>query len=213
MNTACIIGDTGMLGAAFLSALSPSVKILGISRRSEGAVRANYTHISFDVLGDAPRLTEEIRKGIGVPDVLIYAAGAFLDKPLIDTPDTHIQRMLDVNFLAPFRILKAMLGEYKKEGVAQNLAHNRSVVMVSSAGIDPKAMSRDERHIAPYCGTKAALATLSVGASRETLEDGVRLNVLAPYYFATNPKRAALVAECGIALAEGRENGAIIFCG
>lgn len=212
MKSVCIIGDTGRLGGALLTRLtSRNVMTVGVSRKTDVPNTTNYTHIAHDARFESKSLLEKVIAQIGVPDTFIYAAAGIADKPVTDMTNEEMQHLLEINYLSPFRLARALVPHFTQEGVMKNLLRNRSIIFLSSAGIDPKIMLNDSRDIAAYCASKAALAVLGVGMSRELKELGVRINVLAPVYFSESIERTDRAADACITLAENRESGTIIF--
>ncbi len=211
MKLAIISGDTGMLGSALVRIfLAHDFRVIGISRKLAQPTETNYMHLAYDLAKDPSSLITDVIVKEGLPTVFINNAGTFLNKPISETTDEELSRLFEINFIAVFKIMRALLPHYARTGMLANTLANRSIVNVGSAAMFPEIIERDERHIAVYAAAKAALAAFSVAAAKEAVEVGVRVNILAPQYFSDNLARVEYIADQCLGAALGRENGTII---
>jgi 3-oxoacyl-[acyl-carrier protein] reductase len=107
-------------------------------------------------------------------DLLVNCAGANVVKPTWMLTDEEWQHVFDVNITAPFRAARAVL---------PGMLDRRRGVIVSIASISAWEPEPAE---AAYSTTKAALVALTRALARETAEQGVRVNAVAPS-FVENP--------------------------
>lgn len=211
MKLAVITGDTGTLGSALVQAfLAHDFRVIGLSRKQASPSEPRYTHLVHDITKDPGTFIAELVAKEGTPTTFINNAGAFLNKPIRDTADEELSRLLEVNFVAIFKIMRALLPHYARAGLLSNTIANRSILNVGSAAMFPEIIELDGRDIAAYAAAKAALAACSVAAAKEMAGVGVRVNVLAPRYFSNNPARIQHVVDQCLGAALGRAQGTII---
>ena len=121
------------------------------------------------------KMTASVESDHGGVDVLINNAGIVTGKPLLEAGDDEIVRTLDVNTLAPMRLVRAFLPRM----IDRNSGH---IVNISSAGgIVASARLTD------YCASKFALfgfdEALRIDLRR--LKSDVRTTVVCPFYIDT----------------------------
>jgi NAD(P)-dependent dehydrogenase (short-subunit alcohol dehydrogenase family) len=109
-----------------------------------------------------------IRAELGVPWLLVNAAGVFSIQLLADLPDSEWDRIIDTNLKGPFltcrEFLPAMIGA--RSGCIVNIA--------STAGV------RGGRRRAAYCASKGGLVLLTKSLAVDHGHDGVRVNCVCP---------------------------------
>jgi NAD(P)-dependent dehydrogenase (short-subunit alcohol dehydrogenase family) len=114
----------------------------------------------------------EIEKSIGIPDSIVFAAGISGSRAkLLDTKYEDIARIINVNLLGAFNVLKsavpAMIKSDREAG--------RSIVIISS-----EAAKFGGMNISPYAASKAGLNAMVIGLAREFAPDGIRINAVSP---------------------------------
>ena len=117
---------------------------------------------------------------LGGLDVLVNNAavsGAPVLAPLVDTGDALLDRVVDVNLKAPFRLIRDAAAHLPRGGV---------VVNIGSVG----GFAAQE-HAAAYCITKGGLELLTRAAAIELAERGIRVVGVAPGDIATARSDAA----------------------
>lgn len=207
-----ITGDTGTLGSVLVrTALEKGFRVLGISRKDFTPSNPAHIHISADVTKDTNTLIASCIKTYGIPKLVISNVGAFVDEKIENMTSEQIDVLLRTNITTPVHILQALASHYKGTGKSANQSENRSVIFISSAGMDPAVLMEDGRAIALYGASKAALSILAVGASKEFSEFGVRINTIAPPYFTNNEEKTERVAQLCFKLSEDEAvNGSIL---
>jgi NAD(P)-dependent dehydrogenase (short-subunit alcohol dehydrogenase family) len=100
-------------------------------------------------------------------DVLVNNAGVTVLGSVVETSEADLERVLAVNFKAPFLLMQAALPHLLQTGGAiVNVASDQAFV--------------GKRHSAVYGATKAALAQLTKSAALDWAAQGVRVNCVAP---------------------------------
>lgn len=116
-------------------------------------------------------LMEDAHRAMGGLDVLINCAGMALSKTIVKTTDAEMLELMTVNALAPAALMRGAFAVWQREpGGAQRVVVN----VCSMAAIDPYPGFH------AYAASKAALASLSLTASREGEAMGVRVFCLCP---------------------------------
>lgn len=130
-------------------------------------------------------LITETHRAMGGLDVLINCAGMALSKTIVETTDAEMQELMTVNALAPAALIRGAFAVWQRE----KLEATRVVINVCSmAAIDPYPGFH------AYAASKAALASLSLTASREGEAMGVRVFCLCPGDVDTPMRRAVRAA-------------------
>lgn len=143
-RTALITGASQGLGFALAAQLAArDVAVVLVARRpglladAVEALRAagGEAHgVAADVSDDPARIIGEATALVGPLDLLIHNAstlGPTPLRPLLDTDEAELRRVLDVNLVGPFRLTRAVAGAMALRGAG-------SVVFVSSdAAVEP----------------------------------------------------------------------------
>ena len=119
----------------------------------------------------AARLVQEAEEGLGGIDVLVANAGGSPSRPqpVEDMSDTDFLAAVELNLLATFRLVRAVLPGMKTRG-------RGSIVTLSSAAARrPTAQSP-----IAYAAAKAGVETLTKGVALQAGPYGVRANCVAP---------------------------------
>jgi NAD(P)-dependent dehydrogenase (short-subunit alcohol dehydrogenase family) len=111
-------------------------------------------------------------------DVLVNNAGAGTDMPAIDLPVDDFRRVIEVNLVAPFALAQAAAGAMLDQGSGSivNIASQFGLVGTSAG-------------LSAYSAAKGGLVNLTRHLAAEWSPKGVRVNALAPGYFATEMTR------------------------
>ena len=104
----------------------------------------------------------------GPIDVLVNNAGVTVLGSVLDTSLAEVERVFQVNFLAPYALMRAVLPGMiaRRRGAIVNIASDQALIgkQVSAA----------------YGASKAAIAQLSRSAALDWARDGIRVNCIAP---------------------------------
>jgi short-subunit dehydrogenase len=111
-------------------------------------------------------------------DVVIANAGKGWVGPLAEMRDSDLSRILPVNVIAPFDLVRAALPHLRAAGAEHGDA---LVVLVASIlGMRPAA------GFAAYAASKAALVSLARSTTLEEASNGIRATAVCPAFVATD---------------------------
>ncbi len=114
---------------------------------------------------------------LGDVDVLVNNAGIVSYLPFLETTESDLDHVMDVNFKGPFLLLQHF------SRYIESLKHGGSVINVSSI-----SATLTVPNLVAYQCSKAALSMLTKGTAIE-LAPGIRINTLAPGLIATDLNR------------------------
>ena len=122
-------------------------------------------------------VSTELKEKFGDPTVVLLNAGLINRYTILNTPDSALQRVFDVNALSHYRLIRELLPSM----VAKN--HGMVVTTASLAGFVTPAGMTD------YCGTKAAAVAFHEGLSSELVHrynaPAIRTILVCPNFAAT----------------------------
>ncbi len=155
---ALVTGHRGGIGRAVVAVLEAS----GV--RVEGLDRPEHDLTEVDAIEGWVR---EAAGRLGGLDLLVNNAGDTILGTLLDTPLAEAERVMRVNWLAPFAVMRAALPFLLEGGGAVvNVASDQAII--------------GKRASAAYGASKAALAQMTRGAALDFAGQGVRFNAVAP---------------------------------
>lgn len=140
--------------------------------------------VSADVTAEASVAVafDAITRELGVADVLVNSAGITLGTPLMETSVENWQRVFDVNVTGTF----IASCEFARRHVDAARGGPASIVNVSSMSAFAVNIPQTQ---AAYNTSKAAVSMLTKSAAIEWLPHGIRVNAIAPGYFASDMTR------------------------
>ncbi|MBV8195437.1 MAG: SDR family oxidoreductase [Candidatus Dormibacteraeota bacterium] len=180
-RTALVTGGSRGIGLAIARAFAEAGATVAINARNgdacEEAVRiiTDAGGTAFAVAGhvgraeEAQRVVDTVMERTNRLDVLLNNAATNPQfGSLIDADTVLVQKIFDLNVLAPLRLTGLACAAWMR-------AHGGSVInMASVAGIKPEPLT------GAYNMSKAALINLTRTLSRELGQFGVRVNAIAP---------------------------------
>ncbi|MFK0239832.1 SDR family NAD(P)-dependent oxidoreductase [Microbacterium sp. NPDC090281] len=140
--------------------------------------------VSVDVASEASVAAafDTVAERLGVADVLVNSAGITLGTPLLDTTPADWRRVLDVNVTGTF----VTSLEFARRHIDAARGNPASVVNVSSMSAFAVNIPQTQ---AAYNTSKAAVSMLTKSAAIEWWPHGIRVNAIAPGYFASDMTR------------------------
>jgi NAD(P)-dependent dehydrogenase (short-subunit alcohol dehydrogenase family) len=131
-----------------------------------------------DVTDDASVVAgrDAVAAALAIPTVLVNAAGVAMDRPALETSTADWRRLLDVNLTGTFIVCR----EFALRALA--------------AGVGASIVNVPQQQAA-YNTSKAAVSMLTKSLAVEWLPLGVRVNAIAPGYFASDMTRAVAARE------------------
>jgi len=186
-----VTGAGGALGASVCATLVASgarVTAADLRRTTLDALRAELGQperlevAEADVTSTAKldALFDAIERGTGPVDAVVHCVGGYAGASLAATDDEVLDRMLQLNFFAAARVLRASLRRMLPR------AAGRVVVVCGLAAERPSPGA------AAYGASKAALAHLVGSAAAEANGRGVTVNAVMPGMMDTPANRAAM---------------------
>ncbi|NWQ62883.1 RDHE2 dehydrogenase, partial [Neopipo cinnamomea] len=144
--------------------------------RENGAVRVHCYICDCSNRQDVYRVADQVKKEVGDVNILVNNAGIVTGKTFIDSPDSLVEKTMEVNTMAHFWMYKAFLPAM----TASN--HGHLVSIASSAGLCGVTRLSD------YCASKFAAVGFaeSVDAEMKTLgKTGIKTTIVCPYVIDT----------------------------
>ena len=197
---AVVTGGTQGLGAAiarlFAEAGAAGVAIVGRGREKGEAVGKAITDktgvpvemIVADLgnIDDVRRIIPAADARFGRVDILVNAAGLTDRGNLLNTTPELFDRMFAVNTRAPFFLMQDAVKLMERDGV------EGSIVNIGST-----SERAGQPFIAPYCASKAALATLTRNSGYALMRNRIRVNQLDIGWMNSDHERALQAEESG----------------
>jgi NAD(P)-dependent dehydrogenase (short-subunit alcohol dehydrogenase family) len=184
-NVVLITGAQGGLGTSVTQAfLGAGATVVGVSR---SIAADDFPHPNFVARpaelsnGEAARdLAEAVVAQLKRIDVLVHLVGGFSGgKPLTETDDATLNRMLDLNVRSAFHISRAVVPHMR------NQRSGRILAIAGRAAVEPAPLA------AAYSASKAALVALLRSLAMENKDRCITVNVLLPGTMDTPANRAA----------------------
>lgn len=193
-RSAVVTGGARGLGYAMattLAQLGARVTLLDLLDSVSGAADALQSQTGSTILGLQTDVTEEdsvaqalaqAAKHQGEAEILVNSAGITSGTPLLETSLDTWNRLMQVNLSGTF----LMSREFAKRHKARSGDHRASIVNVSSMSAFAVNIPQTQ---AAYNTSKAAVSMFTKSAAVEWLPLGIRVNAIAPGYFASDMTR------------------------
>ncbi|KAM8839271.1 epidermal retinol dehydrogenase 2-like [Synchiropus picturatus] len=141
-----------------------------------GASRVHYYLCDCSDKNEVYRVADQVKREVGDVSILVNNAGIVTGKTFMDSPDSLIEKTMEVNSMAHFWTYKAFLPAM----IANN--HGHLVSIASSAGLI------GVNGLADYCASKFAAVGFAESVSLELLatgKDGIKTTIVCPYFINT----------------------------
>ncbi|WP_341503794.1 SDR family NAD(P)-dependent oxidoreductase [Gallaecimonas sp. GXIMD4217] len=148
---------------------------LGIRSGQPPADLAQHHCFAYDASrGDEEAWLASARKALGPVDTLVHCAGVLEVVGLLDDFEAPLERMLEVNLKAPWRLTRAAWEDLRAHG------QGRVISLVSLSGKRVKGLS------AGYSASKFAQLALHQAIRNTGWEDGIRATAICPSWVNTD---------------------------
>jgi len=117
---------------------------------------------------------------LGIPTLLVNAAGIALDQPALETSSEQWRRVMDVNLTGTFVVCREVARRAVDAGVPASIVN-----IASMSGMIVNVPQQQ----AAYNTSKAGVSMLTKSLAVEWLPHGIRVNAIAPGYFASEMTR------------------------
>ena len=177
-KTALITGTSSGIGKAIAEVfLREGAGVIGVDRQAappELLDRKGYSSITLDLSDrkECNKLFDECVRRFGYVDILVNNAGIGNATTITSTSDEDLDRYLEIDLGAPFRLCRAAVSAMRPRGGA--IVNITSVYALG--GVSGSA---------GYATAKAALVSLTRQLATEFGRDGIRVNAVAPGPIAT----------------------------
>jgi NAD(P)-dependent dehydrogenase (short-subunit alcohol dehydrogenase family) len=189
-QTAIVTGGASGLGAAtaeVLAAAGAKVAVLDVNMPAAEALaeKIGGMAVRCDVASDteAENALAKVREKYGAGRVLVNCAGIGPPKRIVGKdspmPLAEFKRVIEINLIGTFNMMRLAAADMCK---LEPLADGERGVIVSTASI---AAFEGQIGQAAYASSKGGVAALTMPASRELAQFGIRVMAIAPGIFLT----------------------------
>lgn len=196
-----ITGASSGLGAHFARMFASEGAKVGLAARRVDALKSIAADIraaggiaataKLDVAGSASirQAVQAIADELGRIDVLVNNSGVSIGKPLLEQTEADFDAVLDVNLRGAFLVATEVARRMRADGKGGSIVNIESILSFRQAG-----------QVAPYAASKAALTQLTRSMALELARYNIRVNGIAPGYFATDINQDFFATEGGAAM-------------
>jgi NADP-dependent 3-hydroxy acid dehydrogenase YdfG len=191
-RTALVTGATSGIGRAACAELSDlGYRVFATGRRHDALSELETRgHAAGTFAGDATdaRFPKEVFAAadtVGNPSIVVISAGIGLPGTLMESDQTKWADLLDINLLAPMRLMRLAAERFVREAERDGEAARDIVVIGSTVGRNVSAANP------VYGATKFALHSLAESLRREVCSSGIRVSLIEPGFVRTGFQSAA----------------------
>jgi NAD(P)-dependent dehydrogenase (short-subunit alcohol dehydrogenase family) len=194
---ALVTGASGGLGAHFAKLLARNgAELVLAARRLDalgtvaGEIRAAggvADTVPLDVTSAAS--IEAAAAAAGTIDILVNNSGVTVTKPVLDQDEADWDRVVDTNLKGAFLMARAVGRAMRERGSGGSIVNIASILGLRQAG-----------QVAAYAISKAGVIQMTKVMAAELARYGIRVNALAPGYFATEINAEFWATEAGKAM-------------
>ncbi len=197
-RTALVTGGGRGLGLAMATALArrgADIALFDIQPQVEAAAERLRAETGRRVVGLRVDVTqdESVRGGLeaasaalGTATVLVNAAGVAMDRPALETSTAQWRQVLDVNVTGTFVVCREFAQRIVDAGLTGTVVN-----VASMSGFVVNVPQQQ----AAYNTSKAGVSMLTKSLAVEWLARGIRVNAIAPGYFASDMTREVAARE------------------
>jgi NAD(P)-dependent dehydrogenase (short-subunit alcohol dehydrogenase family) len=168
---AVVTGAAGGIGSAIIREfLRRGLVVHGLDRTPAARGERYFNHqVDLSDRAATDRALERVLAALpGRCEVLVNNAGVSRLQSFGETPDQLLDDLLEVNFIAAFRVTRALLPVLKAGSQPAIINVASELALVGQPGYSA------------YCGTKGALLAWSRALAVELAADGIRVNAVCP---------------------------------
>jgi len=196
-----ITGASSGFGAHFARVLASEGAKVGLAARRVDALEsiaeeirkaggvAAVTPLDVADSGSVRQAVRAIEQALGRIDVLVNNSGVSIGKPLLEQSEADFDAVMNVNLRGAFLVATEVARRMKVDGKGGSIINIESILSFRQAG-----------QIAPYAASKAALTQLTRSMALELARYKIRVNGIAPGYFATDINKEFFATEGGAAM-------------
>jgi NAD(P)-dependent dehydrogenase (short-subunit alcohol dehydrogenase family) len=189
------------LGEHFAAVLAKAGASVGLAARrldrlqvlaqriSHQGGRAAITPLDVHEPGSIVAAVSSIEAALGPIDILVNNSGIAIQKPALETTVEDWDAVVNVNLKGAFLMATEVARSMRTQGRAGSIINIESILSF-----------RQTQLLASYAAAKAGLTQLTRTLALELARHQIRVNGLAPGYFATDINREFFATEAGAAL-------------
>lgn len=193
-----VTGASSGFGAQFARVLAREGAKVGLAARRVETLESiaaeirqaggTATAVKLDV-SDSASIKEAVKTvadEFGRIDVLVNNSGVSITKPLLEQTEEDFDAVLNVNLRGAFLVATEVARRMRADGKGGSIINIESILSFRQSG-----------QIAPYAASKAGLTQLTRSMALELARFKIRVNGIAPGYFATEMNREFFETEPG----------------
>lgn len=191
-----VTGASSGLGRHFAQVLAANGAHVILAARRQDALEALAAQIGEAASVVALDVTDEgsIREAVaqaGHIDVLVNNAGVSAAHPLLETTESDFDHIMNANLRGAFLVATEVARAMKRDGQGGAIVNIASILGLAQGG-----------QLTIYAMSKAGVVHMTRQMALELARYGIRVNALAPGYFATDMNRDFLTSKLGEAMAK-----------
>jgi NAD(P)-dependent dehydrogenase (short-subunit alcohol dehydrogenase family) len=200
-KVALVTGASSGLGRHFANVLARQGVKVGVAARRLDALEVTAREVTraggtcevttLDVTSSASvsAAITDIEQKLGPIDIVVNNSGVSVSKPVLEQTESDWDAVVDVNLKGAFLVATEVARHMRDTQRPGSIINIESILSFRQAG-----------SIAPYAASKAGLSQLTRSMALELARFRIRVNGIAPGYFATDLNREFFDTELGRAL-------------